>query len=205
MVQGFFERQTTMSTNDLAAQLRELYAARELELKHDFDRSLPFADSILSNRWERASRLGFGAGVSIYDSAMVFGQVQVGEQTWIGPSVILDGTGGGIEIGSFCSVATGVHIYTHDTVLWAVSGGKAERRKAPVTIGDRCHLGAQSIILPGVTIGRKCVVAANSMVNRDVLEGTVVGGTPARVLGRVEGEDENARIIFDSPIFLGIV
>ena len=194
-----------MSTNDLAAQLRELYAEREIALKHDFDRSLPFADSILGNRWERASRLGFGDGVSIYDSAMVFGQVQVGEQTWIGPSVILDGTGGGIEIGSFCSVATGVHIYTHDTVLWAVSGGKAERRKAPVKIGERCHLGAQSIILPGVTIGRKCVVAANSVVNRDVMEGTVVGGTPARVLGHIEGEDENARIIFDSPIFLGIV
>ena len=194
-----------MNPEYLVTQLQTLYAEREQALKQDFDRSLPFADSILNNRWKRASSLGFDAGVSIYDSAMVFGRVKVGEQTWIGPSVILDGTGGGVEIGSFCSVATGVHIYTHDTVLWAVSGGKAERRKAPVKIGDRCHLGAQSIILPGVTIGRKCVVAANSMVNRDVLEGTVVGGTPARVLGRVEGEDENAHIIFDSPIFLGII
>ena len=195
----------TMNSQDLAAQLRGLYAEREEALKAQFDRSLSFADAVLGNRWERASRLGFDEGVSIYDSAMVFGDVKVGEQTWIGPSVILDGTGGGIEIGSFCSVAAGVHIYTHDTVLWAVSGGKAGRRKAPVKIGDRCHLGAQSIILPGVTIGRKCVVAANSMVNRDVLEGTVVGGTPAHVLGHVEGEDENTRIIFDSPIFLGIV
>ena len=185
-------------SDDLLTQLRALYLSRDLDMDKEFSRSLPFADSVLGNRWDRASRLGFGEGVSIYDSALVFGVVKVGEQTWIGPSVILDGTGGGIEIGGFCSISAGVQIYTHDTVRWAVSGGKADRRKAAVEIGERCHLGAQSIILPGVTIGRKAVVAANSMVNRDVEEGTVVGGTPARVLGRIEGENENVQIIFDS-------
>lgn len=187
-----------MNKDELLGALRELYLDKEKRLKDHFDRSIPFADVVLDNRWSRAERLGFAPGVSIYDSALVFGDVKVGEQTWIGPSVILDGTGGGLSIGTFCSIAAGVHIYTHDTVLWAVSGGKAPRRKASVTIGDRCHIGAQSIILPGVNIGRKCIVAANSLVNRDVPEGCLVGGSPARVIGYIEGEDENVSIRIDA-------
>jgi acetyltransferase-like isoleucine patch superfamily enzyme len=179
---------------ELLQALRELYLEREAWLGETFDRSISFADAILDNRWSRAQRLGFAAGVSIYDSALVFGDVTVGEQTWIGPSVILDGTGGGIRIGAYCSIAAGVHLYTHDTVLWAVSGGKAPRRKSPVEIGECCHIGAQSIILPGVKIGRRCVVAANSLVNRAVADNTVVAGSPARVIGFVEGEGESARL-----------
>ncbi|KKJ77017.1 hypothetical protein WH95_10150 [Kiloniella litopenaei] len=171
-----------------------LYQRCEEELGDMFDRSLPFADSILRNRWGRAKRLGFGEGASIYDSAMVFGDVKVGEKTWIGPGTILDGTGGGLNIGSYCSIAAGVHLYTHDTVLWAVSLGKAPRRKAEISIGDGCHLGAQSIVLPGVTIGSQCVVAANSVVNKAIPPRTVVGGSPARVIGIIEGENEDIHI-----------
>lgn len=189
-----------MPHENLLHALRQLYLEREAWLGETFDRSISFADAILDNRWSRAERLGFAAGASIYDSALVFGEVAVGEQTWIGPTVILDGTGGGIRIGSYCSIAAGVHLYTHDTVLWAVSGGKAPRRKAPVTIGDCCHVGAQSIILPGVTIGRKSVVAANSLVNKDVSEGSIVAGSPARVIGRVEGDGENVHLRIDGPI-----
>jgi acetyltransferase-like isoleucine patch superfamily enzyme len=180
--------------------LRQLYNDRESWLGEAFDRSIPFADAILDNRWSRAERLGFAEGVSIYDSALVFGSVAVGEQTWIGPNVILDGTGGGIKIGAYCSIAAGVHLYTHDTVLWAVSGGKAPRRKAAVEIGDCCHIGAQSILLPGVKVGRKSIVAANSLVNKDVPEGFVVAGTPARMIGRVEGEGAQVQLHFDSPL-----
>lgn len=187
-----------MTDDDLLAALRRLYASREAHLKETFDRSLSFADAVLDNRWTRAARLGFGEGASIYDSALVYGDVAVGEQTWIGPSVILDGSGGSISVGAFCSIAAGVHIYTHDTVLWALAGGKAPRRREPVSIGDCCHIGAQSVILPGVTIGRQCVVAANSLVNRAVPPKMVVAGTPARVVGRVEGEGEAVRIVMDT-------
>lgn len=189
-----------MSDDELLHTLRKLYIEREGWLGENFDRSLPFADAILDNRWSRAERLGFAPGASIYDSALVFGSVAVGTQTWIGPTVILDGTGGGISIGAFCSIAAGVHLYTHDTVLWAVSGGKASRRKAPIEIGDCCHIGAQSIVLPGVVIGRKSIIAANSLVNKDVQEGSVVAGSPARTIGRVIGEGECVQLHFDSPL-----
>jgi acetyltransferase-like isoleucine patch superfamily enzyme len=174
----------------LRALLLRLREVEDERLRRDWNRSLPFADALF-DRWERARRLGFGEGASIYDSALVYGAVRVGEQSWIGPYTLLDGSGGGIEIGSYCSISTGVQIYTHDTVMWALSGGRAERRTAPTRIGDRSHVGAQSIVAAGVELGTQCVVAANSFVNRSFPDATIVGGTPARVLGRVRGDGDD--------------
>jgi carbonic anhydrase/acetyltransferase-like protein (isoleucine patch superfamily) len=92
-------------------------------LRTRWSRSLAFADAIF-DRWERAQTLGFGAGASIYDSAMDYGDVEVGAETWVGPFVVLDGSGGGLRIGEYCSISAGVQIYTHDTVFWALSGGR---------------------------------------------------------------------------------
>jgi len=194
-----------MNDNELLESLRRIYEIREKFIKTNFDRSLPFGDAILDNRWSRAYRLGFGKGASIYDSSLVFGNVSVGKNTWIGSSVILDGSGGGITIGDFCSIAAGVHIYTHDTVLWALSCGKVPRYQASVSIGDCSYIGAQSVILAGVTIGKNCVIGANSLVNRSVSSRTVVGGSPARVLGHVEEDDEGIPriVIHSSPSNLG--
>lgn len=181
---------------DLALELRMLKERRDEELRSTYNRSLPFADAQF-DRWERAKALGFGDKTSIYDSSCIFGDVAVGKNTWIGPFTILDGSGGGLMIGDNCSISAGVQIYTHDTVLWAVSGGVQEARKAAVKIGSNSYIGAQSVIVAGVTIGSRCVIAANSLVNRDVPDGTIVGGTPARRLGFIEGEGVDARLVFD--------
>lgn len=187
-----------MNPQAMREALEEVHLAREAELMSEYRRSLPFADGMF-DRWERAKRLGFGEGASIYDSACVFGRVSVGAQTWIGPWVMLDGSGGDIHIGSTCSLSAGVHVYTHDTVLWAVSGGKLKARQASVTIGDRVYIGSQSVIARGVTVGEMCVIAANSFVNRDLAPRTIVGGMPARVIGHVEGNDENVRLVYTAP------
>lgn len=55
---------------------------------------------------------------------------------------------------------------------------------APITICDGVWIGARATILPGVTIGEGAVVAANAVVTKDVEPWTVVGGNPARVIGR---------------------
>lgn len=182
---------------DLALELRLLRDKRDQDLRATFNRSLPFADAQF-DRWERAKALGFGDKTSIYDSSFIFGDVKVGVETWIGPFTLLDGSGGGLVIGDHCSISAGVHIYTHDTVLWAVSGGVQQARKSAVKIGSNTYIGAQSVIVAGVTIGERCVIAANSLVNRDVPDGTIVGGTPAKALGRVEGLGAEARLVFDS-------
>ena len=105
----------------LLSQLRTLWRQRYKEVDKEFNRSLPFADYIV-DRWEKAKLLGFGEGSSIYDSSLVLGTVKVGAKTWIGPFVVLDGTGG-LEIGSNCSISAGTQIYSHDSVDWAISGG----------------------------------------------------------------------------------
>ena len=48
---------------------------------------MPVGDYLV-DRWEKARELGFGKGASIYDSAIVIGDVKVGEESWIGPNVI---------------------------------------------------------------------------------------------------------------------
>ncbi len=181
----------------LAHALKALRVASDEKLRADFGRSLPFAD-VLFNRWDRAKRLGFGERTSVYDSALVFGDVRVGTDTWIGPNVLLDGSGGGLDIGSFCSISAGAYVYTHDTVLWALSGGALTRRTAAVRIGDCVYVGSQALILPGVTIGTRSLVAGNAVVNRDVPERTIVAGAPARPIGQVEGDGADVKLAYFS-------
>lgn len=91
-----------MELDEFIALLRETRLQVGADLRRKFDRSLPFADEIF-DRWERARSLGFGDGASIYDSALVYGGVKVGEQSWVGPNVMLDGSGGPLRVGAFCS------------------------------------------------------------------------------------------------------
>ncbi len=185
-----------MQPDEFAELLRAFYAAQDERLRSQYQRSLSFQDAAF-DRWERARALGYGEGTSVYNSASIYGNVRVGRHCWIGPNTLLDGTGGGLAIGDFCSISSGVQIYTHDTVLWALSGGVLPRNEKSVRIGDCVYIGSQSIIAAGVTIGTRCVVGANSYVNADVPDRTVIGGSPAHRLGAVVGEGEQVRIAFD--------
>ena len=179
-------------------QLLALYAHLRAETHARWDRDLPF-DELLFDRWERARSLGFGEGASIYHSALVYGDVVVGPSTWIGPFTLLDGSGG-LRIGRNCSISAGVHIYSHDTVKWALSGGALAYVNSPVEIGDCCHIGGQTVIAPGVTIGPHSAIGACSFVNRDVPANTVAVGIPCRAIGRVEiGEDGTVDLVIPGP------
>lgn len=176
-----FAKPVDLEIEELLAALRRLHASQAHRVQVEWQRALPFGDYVV-DRWQRASSLGFGPGASIYDSALVLGNVRVGEKTWIGPSTVLDGSGG-LEIGSHCSISAGVQIYTHDTVAWALSGGAAAVERAPVSIGNRCYLGPNVVVSKGVRIGDGCVIGANSFVNSDIPPGSRAWGTPARVVG----------------------
>ena len=126
-----------VGAGDLGDELRALHDALGAQMRREHDRDLPF-EELVFDRWERARSLGFGEGASIYHNAYVFGDVTVGAGTWIGPFVMLDGSGG-LEIGATCSISTGVHIYTHDTVRWALSGGDA-RARARAGADRRVHV-----------------------------------------------------------------
>lgn len=176
-------------------QLWDLHRQLRDEVKKQWNRSLPFADELF-DRWEKAASLGFGRDASIYDSSLVLGDVSVGEGTWVGPFTVLDGRGG-LSIGRFCSISAGVHIYSHDTVKWALTGGRAPEVRQPTRIEDCCYVGPMSIVAQGVVVGERSLIGANSLIKESVPPFSIVAGTPGRVIGRVEmiGEDD-VRLVY---------
>tara|TARA_B100001559_G_C16385366_1_gene568553 strand:+ start:449 stop:1021 length:573 start_codon:yes stop_codon:yes gene_type:complete len=171
-------------------ELKKIYHEKDDSFLKQYERSLPFQDAMF-DRWERAEKLGFSDGVSIYNSSLVYGKVKVDKNTWIGPYTILDGSGGDIVIGEYCSISAGVHIYTHDTVLWALSGGKKSRKEGSVSIGNYCYIGSKSILNLGVNIGSQCVIGAGSFVNKSFPNNSIIIGTPAKKVGVVKVSQNN--------------
>ena len=171
-------------STSLSEALVGLYQELRFRVREKWKRDLPFGE-LLSDRWERAKSLGFGEGTSIYHQSYVYGDVKVGKHSWIGPYTLLDGSGG-LTIGDHCSISAGVHIYTHDSVKWALSGGKAEYERAPVWIGNCCHIGAQVVIVKGVNIGDHCVIGAGAFVNHNIPSFSIAVGEPYRIIGKVK-------------------
>lgn len=165
---------------NLIDELRKLWLSRRREVHEEFARTLPLGDYVV-DRWDKARELGFGTGSSIYDSSLVLGDVKVGENTWVGPFTILDGSGG-LEIGSHCSISAGVQIYTHDNVQRSLTGGVAEIERASTRIGSNCYIGPNTVITKGVSIGDRVVIGANSLVLNDIPSGSQAFGNPCRIV-----------------------
>ncbi len=84
-----------------------------------------------------------------------------------------------IEIGNNVTMAPRVHILCHDaSTKQFLNYTKIGR----VTIGDNVFIGAESVVLPGVTIGSNVIIGANSTITGDIPDGSVVAGSPARVI-----------------------
>lgn len=170
--------------HSILQSLRALCRSKMQQSRERYNRVLPFGEVVV-DRWEKARLLGFGENASIYDSAIVYGSVHVGAHSWIGPQVILDGSAAPVCIGAWCSISAAVHVYTHDSVAWAVSGGKAAYPSASVHVGDNVYIGPMSIIAKGVTIDEGCIIGAHSFVNSNIPAHSAAWGTPARVMGKV--------------------
>ncbi len=77
-------------------------------------------------------------------------------------------------------VAFANDVYVMDSDSHGVEG--RPHKQAPVRIGDGCWIGARAMILPGVTLGSRVLVAAGAVVTKDVPDDSLVAGNPARVL-----------------------
>ncbi|MDE6453620.1 MAG: sugar O-acetyltransferase [Muribaculaceae bacterium] len=87
-----------------------------------------------------------------------------------------------VRMGSNVFIGPNVSIYTACHPLDAAERDTWVEWAEPVTIGDSVWIGGNAVILPGVRIGSRSVVAAGAVVTRDVPEGMVVAGNPARVI-----------------------
>ena len=77
----------------------------------------------------------------------------------------------------------------HHSTDWRIRGTAEDGLRvvsAPIVIGDHVFIGARSIILKGVTIGEKAIVAAGSVVVKDVPPLTIVAGNPAKVIKKMQ-------------------
>jgi acetyltransferase-like isoleucine patch superfamily enzyme len=131
-------------------------------------------------------------GILLCDSGL--GSIEIGNLVYIGDDVIIS-TRERIRIGSRTMVAHGVQIFDNDShpidardrhadYLNLIEGRLRTHfiPSAPVDIGEDCWLGANSIVLKGVTIGDRSVVAAGSVVTADIGDDCVAAGNPARIV-----------------------
>lgn len=109
--------------------------------------------------------------------------IKIGNNVGIGEFAYLGG-GGGLEIGDDCIVGQYFschpenHNYANPTVEYRLQG---VTRKG-IKIGNNCWIGSKVTVLDGVTIGANCVIAAGSVVTKNMPENSVIGGVPAKVL-----------------------
>lgn len=175
---GTNDRNTTAS---LRNDLRELQVRLQNAVQQQFNRRVSFGD-LMTDRWQNAREYGWGEGTSCYDNVLVIGDVRVGRNSWIGPNVILDGSGGGLEIGDYCQISAGAQIYTHLTIRRGLSRGKEPPEHKPTRIGNGVYIGPNAIVQMGVEIGDDVVVGAMSLVRTHLPTGCRAWGCPARII-----------------------
>lgn len=94
-----------------------------------------------------------------------------------------------IIIGDYCMLGANCAIYDTDfhplNFLERRQNNQLKVRRMPVHVGDDCWIGANAIILKGITVGSRSVIGANAVVTHDVPSGAIVAGNPARVVGTV--------------------
>lgn len=89
-----------------------------------------------------------------------------------------------ITIGDNVTITYGVKFITHDGSAWLMRDEKGRRYSySPITVGNNVFIGIDSIIMPGVKIEDRVIVAAGSVVTKSVPAGSVVAGVPAKVIG----------------------
>lgn len=89
-----------------------------------------------------------------------------------------------IDIGDECSILAGAMItdITHPYEDVSIAPKEQEIKTSPVTIGTQTLIGMGARILPGVTIGKHCVVGTNAVVSKNISDYCVVAGVPARII-----------------------
>jgi acetyltransferase-like isoleucine patch superfamily enzyme len=164
----------------ITAKLQDEITQLRMELFKKYKRHVSMADLIM-DRWETAKFYGFGEGSSCYNNVLILGDVKVGKNTWIGPNVVLDGSGG-LEIGDFVSISAGVQIYSHHTVRWSNSLGVSDIERKSTKVGSGVYIGPNVVIQMGVEIGDKAIIGALTFVNKDVPAQSKVIGSPCRII-----------------------
>ena len=158
--------------------------------------------------WGKGSQLGRHSKIVGAELIHVGSNVLLGEQIWLNAKdsqnngeitlYIEDGTyiGRLVQINAWHNVSIGKNVLISDRVFIGDADHNYDDDNKPiikqgdsfkggVTLKDGCWVGIGAVILPNVTIGRNAVIAANSVVTKNVPDFTVVGGIPAKIIKKI--------------------
>ncbi|MDD4735950.1 MAG: acyltransferase [Kiritimatiellae bacterium] len=110
--------------------------------------------------------------------------VRIGANTTIGFNTLIYASSG-IDIGEDCMIAPFVHLVDSDHgIERSQKMNQQPNQTTPIRIGSDVWVGAHAVILRGVTIGDGAIIAASAVVRKDVKPYDIVGGVPAKVIGK---------------------
>lgn len=110
------------------------------------------------------NKLKVGDRSQLGQNARLGGTITIGDDVVMGPDVVMMATS---------------HEFKDLNTPINMQGAKPEE---PIVIGNDCWIGTRVIILPGVHIGNKCIVAAGAVVTRSFPDNCIIGGVPAKLL-----------------------
>ena len=92
-----------------------------------------------------------------------------------------------VRIGAHTKVGPNCQFYTPQHPMDHVERREPKETAYPITVGEDCWLGGGVIVCPGVTIGNRCIIAAGSVVTRDIPDDSLAAGCPAVVKRKLDG------------------
>jgi len=128
-----------------------------------------------------------GDHVKIAKRCSLFGgpdnPLEIGAHSYIGMNSIINGFATKVIIGNHVSIAQNVNIMADSGPNASLEMQKVfPLEKGAINIGNHSWIGASSIIMPRVTLGEFCIVAANSFINKPFPSYSIIGGNPAKLI-----------------------
>lgn len=103
---------------------------------------------------------------------------KLGKKTDIGAFCYINAKAG-VEIEDYVQIGGGVKIYSVSTI---------DNKKGKIVLKKNCKIGAQSVIMPGVTVGENSIIGAFSFVNKDIPANAIAFGIPIKVVKKLKNE-----------------
>ena len=135
-----------------------------------------------------------GRGVYIAKTAVVFGDVTIGEQSSVWYHAVLRGDINRIVVGHHTNIQDHAVLHLADDYACLVGNYVTVGHSAIVhacTVGDECLIGMGAVILDGAVIGEQCLIGARALVTQrmQIPAGSLVMGAPARIVRALQPEE----------------
>ena len=142
--------------------------------------------------WGKKSQIFLGTDIKLQGWILSEGGIiTVGDKTRINKDTIIRSKSS-IKIGKYCDIGSDVYIQDHNTLSLNYldrRDHKGEVLSVPIRIGDDVWIGRRAMILKGVTIGDRSIIAAGSIVTHDIPSDAVAAGNPAKLVKYIRNED----------------